>query len=70
MKDIKKCFADNLKEIIGNRSITAFSREVGIPQATLSRYLACKREPTISNLCKIADFCGERIDVLIGRTDY
>ena len=70
MKDIKQAFAENLREIIGKESISSFAKNVGIPQATISRYLACKREPTLTNLCKIADYCNESIDVLIGREDY
>ena len=63
-------FAENLRILIGDISISQFAREVGIPQQTISRYLLCQREVTLSNLCKIADYFGESIDVLIGRTNY
>ena len=65
---IKK-FAERLKELIGNKSICQISKEIGIPQQTLSRYLLCQREISLSNLCKIADYLGEEIDYLIGRKD-
>lgn len=66
-KDYQKEFADNLKYLIGDMSVTEFSKKVGIPQQTISRYLLCQRKITIDNLCKIADYFGEEIDVLIGR---
>ncbi len=69
-KDYIKIFAVRLKELIGEKSVSQFAREVGIPQQTISRYLLCRREITLSNLCKIADFFGEDIDFLLGRKDY
>ena len=65
-------FAKNLRDLIESEGITVneFSRRVEIPQPTISRYLLCKREITLSNLVKIADFFGEDIDFLIGRKTY
>lgn len=63
-------FAQNLKDLIGNMSISEFARRVNIPQQTISRYLLCQREITLDNLCKIADYFDEEIDVLIGRKEY
>ena len=60
-------FSKNLKQLIGDMSISEFARKVDIPQQTISRYLLCQREITLNNLCKIADFFDEDIDVLIGR---
>lgn len=65
--DYKKNFAMNLKLLIGDMSVNEFSKRIGIPQQTLSRYLLCQREITLENLCKIADYFEEDIDVLIGR---
>ena len=62
-------FSERLKEAIGKKSICQVSKEVGIPQQTISRYLLCQREITLSNLCKIAEYFGEEIDFLIGRKD-
>lgn len=70
MNDYMLIFAQNLKELMGNMTISEFSREVDIPQPTLSRYLLCKREVSLENLIKIADYFEEDIDVLIGRKDY
>jgi len=66
----KETFAKNLKALIGNSSIQAFSKKVGIPPQTISRYLLCQREITLEYLIKIADYFHEDIDVLIGRKDY
>ncbi len=63
-------FAQQLKELIGNRSISSVARDIGIPQATLSRYLHCKREIGLETLCKIADYFNEDLDILTGRKDY
>lgn len=62
-------FAQNLKLLIGEMSVSEFSRQVNIPQQTISRYLLCQREISLSNLCKIADYFNEDIDYLIGRKD-
>lgn len=63
-------FAKRLKELIGNESINSVAKKIGLPQATLSRYLLCKREIGLENLCKIADYFGESLDFLTGRKDY
>ena len=62
-------FAKNLKDLIGDMSVSEFARKVDIPQQPISRYLLCQREISLTNLCKIADYFGEEIDVLIGRKD-
>ncbi len=63
-------FAKNLKEMIGDESISSVARKIGMPQQTLSRYLLCQREIGLENLAKIADYFNEDIDVLIGRRKY
>lgn len=63
-------FAERLKELIGRESITSVAKKIGLTQATLSRYLSCKREIGLENLCKIADYFHEDLDVLVGRKDY
>lgn len=63
-------FAQQLKELIANRSISSVSKEIGIPQATLSRYLLCQREIGIENLCKIANYFNEDLDILTGRKEF
>lgn len=51
-------------------TVSELARKVDIPQPTLSRYLLCRREITLENLIKLADFFGEDIDVLLGRKEY
>ena len=62
-------FSQNLKQLIGDMSISEFAKKVDIPQQTISRYLLCQREITLTNLCKIADYFEEDIDYLIGRKE-
>lgn len=63
-------FAKRLKELIGDESINSVAKKIGLPQATLSRYLLCQREIGLENLCRIADYFGESLDFLTGRKDY
>ena len=63
-------FAERLKELIGENSVSSIAEKIGIPQQTLSRYLHNQREIGIENLCKIADFFNEDLDYLTGRKDY
>ena len=63
-------FTNNLKELIGDMYVNEFSKKDGIPQQTLSRYINMQREITLDNLCKIADYFDEDIDVLLGRKNY
>lgn len=65
-----KEFANCLKEYIGNESISSVAKKIGIPQETLRSYLRCQREIGLENLCKIADFFHEDLDILTGRRDY
>lgn len=62
-----KAFADNLKTLIGDKSVNSVAKEIGIPQQTLQRYVNCEREIKLDNLIKIADYFDEDIDWLIGR---
>lgn len=66
----KEIFAKNLKSLMGNLTINEFSKKIGIPPQTISRYLLCQREITLEYLIKIADYFHEDIDVLIGRKEY
>ncbi len=70
MDGYQEAFAQNLKELMGTMSISELSKRIGIPQPTLSRYLSCRREITLGNLIRIADFFHEDIDYLIGRKSY
>lgn len=66
----KDKFAERLRELIGENSISSVAKAIGIPQQTLSRYLLCQREIGLENLCKIADYYNEDLDFLTGRKEY
>lgn len=63
-------FAERLKELINEESISSVAKKIGINQQTLSRYIHCQREIGIENLCKIANYFNEDLDYLTGRKDY
>ena len=65
----KKKFAQNLKELVGESSISSIAKKMGIHQQTLSRYLLCQREIGLDNLITIADYFGEDLDYLTGRKE-
>ncbi|MDE5549075.1 MAG: helix-turn-helix domain-containing protein [Clostridia bacterium] len=66
----KEKFAERLKELIDGESISSVAKKIGLKQSTLSRYLHGDREIGIENLCKIADYFNESLDVLTGRKEY
>ena len=70
MNNYTRKFADRLKELIGNESISSVAKKIGLKQATLSRYVNEKREIGLENLCKIADYYNEDLDILTGRREY
>ena len=63
-------FAENLRELIGARSVSSVAKEIGIPQQTLTRYLHCQWEIKLENLCLIADYFGVDLDILTGRREF
>lgn len=65
-----KCLSDNLKDLMGEMSVSDLSVKVNIPQPTLSRYILCKRQISLDNLIKLADYFNIDIDVLIGRREF
>lgn len=67
MSKYLKPFADNLRYLMGDMTISELSKKVGIPQPTISRYLNCQREVTLENIGKIADYFHESVDFLMGR---
>ena len=67
-----QAFAQNLSALLKENGLTQaeLSKALNIPQQTISRYVTGKREVTLEYLCKIADYFGEDIDVIIGRREY
>lgn len=70
MSKYMQCLSENLKDLMGDMSITELSEKVKIPQPTLSRYLLCQRQISLDNLVILADYFNVDIDILIGRKDY
>lgn len=66
----KERFAEKLKELIGEKTVSKIAKEIGIPQQTLSRYILCQREIGLESLCKIADYFEEDLDFMVGRKRY
>ena len=67
-----QAFAQNLSALlkVNNMTQSQLAKTLNIPQQTVSRYASGKREITLEYLCKIADYFGEDVDVLIGRREY
>ena len=67
-----QAFAQNLNSLMKENNMTQgdLARAINVPQQTISRYVTGKREVTLEYLCKIADYFGEDIDVLIGRREF
>ena len=70
MSKYMQCLSENLKDLMGDMSVTELSEKVKIPQPTLSRYLLCQRQISLDNLVVLADYFNVDIDILIGRKDY
>ncbi len=65
-------FGKRLKEIREERGISQIklASAIGVSKAIVSLWENGLREPTLSNLVLLADFFGQSIDYLAGRTEY
>lgn len=68
-EEIKKIFSTRIRELIGDRSVSRFSREIGMKQAAIDRYTKCQRSPAADAIVAIATKCGVSTDWLLGLTD-
>ena len=61
-------FVDNLNYLISEKEILAkqLAREIGLTEATLSRYRKGINTPSVSNLIKFADYFQCSVDFLLG----
>lgn len=66
----KLAFAENLKILIGDRSVASVARDIGMPHQTLQRYLHAEREIGMLNLIRIAEYFDESIDSLVGYREW
>ena len=65
---VKEIFAERLKNLIDEKGLNfqKFSKEIGIPNSTISDWLNKKTTATIENIPKIALFFGVTTDYLLG----
>ena len=61
-------FKNNLRLLIESHGMTIkqFCEDIGIPGATISRYLSGDREPKVCYIIKIADYFNVSVDWLLG----
>lgn len=67
--DMKILIVDRIKHLMETEEISqyALAKKLGISQSTICNWLNGKKEPSIENLWKLADYFGETIDFLVGR---
>jgi SOS-response transcriptional repressor LexA len=58
-----------LKTRDGKKSERELARQMGLPQATLNKYMVGKNEPGLDRLIQIARGAGVSVDWLVGLTD-
>lgn len=65
---VKDIFAERLRNLIDEKGLNfqKFSKEIGIPNSTISDWLNKKTTATIENIPKIALFFGVTTDYLLG----
>lgn len=66
---ISKVFASRLKTLIGDDSVSAFARKVGLKQASVDRYVKEVHAPNAEAICAIATHFGVSADWLLGLAD-
>lgn len=70
--DCKHTFATRLRELMTEAGYnqTGVSSKIGCSRSIVSKWLHEQREPTLTNLWKLADLFNCTIDILVGRSDY
>lgn len=61
-------FKDNFERLLQTHNVKAYAvaKATGISQGLLSEYKSGKKEPSIPNLQKLADYFGVTVDDLLG----
>lgn len=64
--------ADRIKSLMKEEGLNQvqLAEKVGVKQNTISSWLRCKKEPSITSLWLLADYFNVDIDYLVGRKDY
>lgn len=66
LKMYRDILSHKLKELTAHESVNKIAKEIGIPQATLSRYINNEREANIEYLCLIANYFKVSPNYLLG----
>ena len=69
MSNFLEIFLERLKTIQGKRSVSAFARELGIPQKSLDNYVKGLRKPSVELILLVCSKCGVSADYLLGLSD-
>lgn len=62
-------FSARVRTLIGDESVSAFARRVGLKQASVDRYAKAVHSPNAEALIAIATNCGVTSDWLLGIED-
>lgn len=62
-------FSSRLKTLIGDGSVSAFARKVGLKQASVDRYVKEVHAPNAEAICAVATHFGVSADWLLGLSD-
>jgi len=63
---MKEIFSERLEEFIGAKSLTEWSKEVGLPSTTVTNWKLKKSLPQIDYLYYLSKKLGVSIDYLVG----
>lgn len=64
-------FTNIFIDLLQKKGITAYriAKETGISQGLMNEYKSGKKQPTLQNITKIANYLDCSVDYLLGRTD-
>ena len=65
-------FSNRLKSLRVSKNVTQVqvAESIGLSESAYQHYERATREPTLSNITKLADFFDVSVDYLLGRTNY
>lgn len=64
--NVKRIFSERIRELVGEESVSAFARRIGLKQAAIDRYVRGLRAPAADALVAIASGCSVTTDWLLG----
>ena len=66
---LAETFSLRLKKLIGDGSVAAFARQMGLKQTSMDRYVKALHTPNAEALIAISTRCGVTTDWLLGLSD-